>query len=42
MKPYPLIFPSPFYVENPARGGGEGDGGGEVKVSQILFLMQKS
>jgi hypothetical protein len=26
------VNPSPFHVENPARGGGEGDKGGEVST----------
>jgi len=27
--------PSPYHVENPAKGGGEGELGGEVKIKGI-------
>jgi hypothetical protein len=38
-KPCPLS-PSPFHVEDPARGGGEGDKGGEVK--RVTFFLMKT
>ncbi len=36
----PSVSPSPFYVENPARGGGKGDKGGEVIKGEISCGLQ--
>jgi hypothetical protein len=41
-EPRLLLFPSPCQVENPAKGGGEGDKGGEVSLLIVGLFDHQS